>query len=120
MPLELWICGLCKTENRRSHTCSKCGTSRRERHAAVHSSERAIVFRNPRTGEVRFPATTDQPMALQYQAAGFERVSIQHMTKFERDTGRVHEASNYDSNGHAERDLVGEAANPLPIKGLDG
>lgn len=119
MPILLWICGLCKTENRQSGACSKCGSPMRERHASVHSSERAVVFRNPRTGEIRYPATIDQPMAPQYQAAGFERVAIQHMTKFEHDTGRVHEASNYDSNGHAERDLAGDAANPLPLKCLD-
>lgn len=75
----------------------------------VSSNERAVVYRNPETGEYRVPGRSDRPIHPKYQAAGFtERVELgsgPEVRKFEKATGMVHEASNYDSgSGHAEKD----------------
>jgi len=39
----------------------------------------------------------DQPMPEVYARQGFERVEIMSMSKFEKETGLVHEASNFVS-----------------------
>ena len=43
------------------------------RQSAIHTSERPVVFRNPKTGELRFPATREQPMDPKYAAQGYVR-----------------------------------------------
>ena len=79
-------------ENRR---CAECDKPRFERHAQVHTSERAVVYYNPATGERRTPARADTPIPEVYASAGFERMEIMNMSQFERDTGLVHEATNF-------------------------
>ena len=54
-----------------------------------------MVFYNPSTGEHRTPARADQPMPEIYAREGFERRDIMSMTQYERETGVVHEASNF-------------------------
>lgn len=76
---------------------------------SVHTSEQAIVYRNPETNEFRVPGRADRPIHPKYQAAGFtERVALtsgSEVRKFEKSTGLIHESSNYDSgSGRAERD----------------
>lgn len=91
-----WWCGGCQTRNPGpARTCSNCGTSRIERHAQVHQQDRAVVYYNPATGERRTPARVDQPLPAVYAAQGFERREILNMTAYERETGLVHEASNF-------------------------
>jgi hypothetical protein len=90
---------------------------------AIHPSERAVVYRNPRTGEVRYPARNDQPVPPVYARQGFVRDelrSVSDVRRFEKETGRLHERSHYDpGSGRADRELTAHCGDP-PIKGLDG
>ena len=94
-----WWCGACRSpvanapEDRH---CRKCGHAKHERHARVHSAERAVVYVNPRTGEHRTPARADQPMPGIYARQGFERHEILDMSAYEKSQGVVHEASNFN------------------------
>lgn len=75
--------------------------------AGIHESERAIVFRNPQTGEVRIPGRADRPMHPKYAAAGFVREELPHLSdvrKLEKEKGLVHEATNYDNSSAEHRD----------------
>ncbi len=93
--LQFWYCW-CKTKNAGdAKKCYMCGASRIEKHAQVHASERAVVFQNPLTGEYRRPARADQPLPEVYARQGFERVEIMNMLAHERETGSVHEATNF-------------------------
>jgi len=116
MPCVSWICGNCRSMHPGSvPSCPKCGLSRRE----LRHSTKAVVYRNPATGEHRTPARSDVPMPEVYACQGFVREEIDNMSAFERETGLVHEASNYNQGGAtAERDLAAHCE-PLPIKGLD-
>lgn len=91
--LIAWWCGRCGRRNT-TRTCY-CGQARFEKHAQVHSSERAVVYYNPATGERRTPARADQPMPEAYAAAGFERREIMSMSSYEKETGLIHEATNF-------------------------
>lgn len=84
-----------------------CGYDRIERHAQVHASERAVVFRHPVTGEIRRPARADQAMDPTYAAQGFEREEIMSMTQHERETGSVHEATNWAPGNEPSPDRYG-------------
>jgi len=90
--------------------------------SAIHTSERSVVYRNPRTGEIRYPARNDQPVPPVYARQGYERHELRSAAEvraFERSTGRVHEASWYDKgSATAERELAAHME-PPPIKGLD-
>lgn len=93
--LQFWYCW-CKTRNAGdARICHMCGASRLEKHAQVHTSERAVVYWNPATGERRTPPRADQPMPEVYARQGFERREILSMSSYERETGLVHEASNF-------------------------
>lgn len=78
--------------------------------ASIHPSERAVVYRNPRTGEIRTPARNDQPIPEVYARQGYIREELSthaDVHRFEKETGRVHEASHYDGgSATAERDLA--------------
>lgn len=69
--------------------------------------ERAVIFRNPETGEIRTPARNDADMPESYRQAGFERVEVsnhQIRRELERE-GHVMEAAYYDNgSGTADRD----------------
>lgn len=41
--------------------------------AALHPKDRPVVFENPQTGEVRYPARQDSPMMPGYEERGFKR-----------------------------------------------
>lgn len=99
--------------------CTHCGSSNLElkysrfatSNTAIHKSERPIIFRNPRTGEMRFPPRDDAPLHPKYAAQGFERVeaftTFGERDAFEKSTGRVHERTHYDpGSASAERDLA--------------
>ena len=79
-----------------------------KRDAAVHTSERVRVIENPSTGEIRIPGRTDRPIHPKYQKAGFTQykdlTTLQEVRQLEKKQGLVHEASNYDNSGRAERD----------------
>lgn len=91
--------------------------------STIHTSERAVVYMNPRTGEHRTPPRADQPMPEVYRRQGFERVEMdthQKLREFEKKTGLVQESRHFDNgSGGAERSLntgIGDGPN---IKGLD-
>lgn len=75
--------------------CQECGAPRREKHAQVHASERAVVFLDPKTGAHITPARADEPMPDVYRARGYQRHEILSMTHWERQSGAVHEATNF-------------------------
>lgn len=89
---------------------------------AIHPSERAVVYRNPRTGEIRYPARNDQPVPAVYARQGYERVELDNASKlksFERATGKVHERSAcHKGSATAEHELVKGLEAPR-ITGLD-
>lgn len=96
--LQSWWCGNCSTKNTPDQrNCSKCNQSRIERHAQIHQSDRAVVYYNPVTGEHRTPPRVDMDMPEVYANAGFERKEILSMTEWERQSGSVHEATNFSS-----------------------
>jgi hypothetical protein len=95
-----------------------------ERHAQIHSAERAVVYVNPITGERRTPPRADQQMPEVYSRQGFERREIMSMTQYERETGSVHEASNYASGNepvteappmrpHAPKEVIDSLVNEV-------
>lgn len=85
--------------------------------SAIHTSERSVVYRNPRTGEIRYPARADVPVPPVYARQGYERVELtthQDVKAFERSTGRLHERSHYDpGSGRSERELAA-SCDPRP------
>lgn len=95
--LHYWICWAHHENPPEARECFQCGARRFERNAQVHSSEKAVVYLNPSTGERRVPARADQPIPEVYARQGFERVEINSMIEYEKRTGTVHEASNYRS-----------------------
>lgn len=85
-----------------------CPHSQANNLPAIHT-ERAIVWHNPSTGEYRIPGRADRPINPKYKAAGFtERMEITSMSAFEKRTGLIHEASNYNNSGRVERDTGAE------------
>lgn len=80
--------------------------------------DRAVIFRNPRTGEIRTPARNDTDMPDAYRRAGFVREEIDNHQKrreLERE-GHYMEAAYYDNgSATAEREMEASAG---PI--LDG
>jgi len=55
-----------------------CATStpeavRYSKSTQLPKNERPVIFENPQTGEVRYPATPDSPMMPGYAERGFER-----------------------------------------------
>jgi hypothetical protein len=93
--LTLWICPFGHTNTRNFVACDTCGHTRREKHAQVHASERAVVYWNPATGERRTPLRNDLPVPEIYAQQGFERREILNMGQYEKETGLVHEATNF-------------------------
>ena len=77
------------------------------RNASVHASERVVVNVNPQTGEVRIPGRADRAIDPKYAAAGYVRQELNTLAevrKLEKRHGLVHEASNFDNSGRAERE----------------
>lgn len=83
---------------------------------AIHPSERAVIWRNPATGEVRTPARTDSDMPHTYREAGFVREEIenhQQRRDLEKE-GHFMEAAYYDNgSATAERDMESGAGPSL-------
>lgn len=75
------------------------------RTAAVHSSERAVVWMNRATGSVATPPVNNAPMPARYRDNGYERVefdSLQSLDRFCKSRNLVNEAAHYDRSGHAD------------------
>lgn len=97
LTLQSWYCTeACGQRNEASaRHCQKCGRNHYERNAQVASSERAVVYLNPATGERKTPPRADQLLPEIYARQGFERHEIMSMTAYEKETGVVHEATNF-------------------------
>jgi hypothetical protein len=48
-------------------------TASKSKRALLSTKDRPVVFENPQTGEVRYPARQDSPMMPGYKERGFER-----------------------------------------------
>ena len=87
---------------------------------AIHTSERTVVYRNPRTGETRKPARNDLPVPQVYAQQGYVREELSTPAKisaFEKETGLIHERSHYDpGSGTAEREMLTYAPEAAPPK----
>jgi len=105
-------------ENSREHVCPICSAALHPilslfstPNDAIHASERPVVLRNHRTGEVRYLANRDMPVDAKYAARGFVKeeafTSFAERDAFEKSTGRIHERSHYDPGSNtAEKDLT--------------
>lgn len=107
----LWICSFGHRNSPEDKKCWECGALRAEKCAQVHTSERAVMYINPATGERRTPARADQPMPEVYSKQGFERVEIMNMTQFEKQTGVVHEATSFNPGNEPAVDDPRETVN---------
>ena len=87
---------------------------------AIHTSERTVLYRNPRTGEIRTPARNDLPMPEVYARQGYVREELDTAAKirsYEQSTGKIHERSHYDpGSGTAEREMLTYAPEAAPPK----
>jgi|ERR1700723_793081 len=92
-----WWCYCNQKNSPDSRKCCKCGASKVQRNAQVGASERAVVYHNPLTGEHKTPARADAPMPQAYSNQGFERREIMNMSAYEKETGTVHEATNFNN-----------------------
>lgn len=75
-------------------------TPRKKQLVSVHSRERVIVWRNPKTGRMAYPPKNDAPMPDRYRNAGYERHEMPHLhdvTKFEKQHKVVNEKINFNS-----------------------
>lgn len=93
--LQFWYCWCTVKNAGDAKICYMCGASRIEKHAQVHTSERAVIYHNPATGERRTPMRNDQPVPEVYARQGFERREIMNMGQYEKETGLVHEATSF-------------------------
>ena len=105
--LQAWWCTCGKRNDAALRKCSSCTANRIEKYAQVAESERAVVYINPATGERRTPARADQAMPEVYARQGFERQEIMSMTAFEKETGLVHEATNFAAGNEPSPDREG-------------
>jgi len=85
------------------------------RDAQVHSRERAVIYRGP-NGERITPPRADLPMPSRYIRQGFVREDILSMSKYERESGVVHESSNFRPGN--EPDSFREPTPPKAPKAL--
>lgn len=68
--------------------------------AQVHASEKVVVYRGPE-GDVKIPGRADRPMHPKLAAAGYVRETLETVSdvrRIEKETGLIHEASNYSEN----------------------
>jgi arginine deiminase len=92
-----WWCPRGHGNDGNNRFCYQCGHDKVEIHAQVHTRDRAVIFYNTKTGEHRTPARADQPIPEVYRAQGFERKEILSMIEWEKQSGVVHEASNFNA-----------------------
>ena len=67
--------------------------------ASVDLKERAVVWENPQTGEVRYPPKNDVPIPERYSKVGFQRRelnSLKEIQRFEKEKGVKSEIAWYD------------------------
>lgn len=103
-----WLCPSNHDNPGSERICHVCGHDRIQRNAQVSSNERAVVYRHPTTGEIRRPPRADTAMPDEYLRQGFEREEIFSMIQHEKETGSVHEATNFAPGNEPspDRDVV--------------
>ena len=80
----------------------------RQYSTAAHPNERAVVWQNPATGEVRYPGRNDVPIPQRYASQGFvrrEMPTLRDVHAFESERGVRNEKAWFD-NGSG-RDFTG-------------
>lgn len=68
-------------------------------HLPCHPKETIVYWRNPQTGEIRYPARNDVPIPPKYKAMGYERHEIRNLAevhKFEKANKVTSEIANFD------------------------
>ena len=89
------------------------GTIRQFSHS-VHPSQRAVVYENPKTGQVVYPPRNDQPIPERYRKQGYVRRelgSLRALEKFEKEKGVGSEIAHFDrgsGRGFDDGPAVGE------------
>jgi|SRR5690349_7568626 len=81
--------------------------------AAVHAKERAVVWRHPGTGKVRYPGRNDTPMPERYAAQGYERVEFDSafsLARFEKQNNVANEALHCNSGNALDADIQASPA----------
>ena len=87
--------------------CSACGKGLMEilwrtssrRDAAVHSSERSVVWYSPKEGKHQFPGRNDEPMPDRLRKRGYERKelpSLRSIEQFEKQANVASEVAWFD------------------------
>lgn len=75
--------------------------------AQIHASEKVTVYRAP-DGSVSIPGRADRPMHPKMAAAGYVRETLDtaaDVRRIEKETGTIHERSNYNANSaQADKD----------------
>lgn len=77
--------------------------------AAVHTSERPVVFEHPGTGDVKYPGRSDTPMPARYAAQGYVRrelSSLAESDRFCKQHGVVNEMVEYGRHGNETPDAT--------------
>ncbi len=76
--------------------------------ANVHSSDKVVIYENPATGDIRIPGRADRPMHPKYEAAGYQRKTldtISQIREVEQKKNLIHEGLNYSTNSaQADKD----------------
>ena len=65
----------------------------------AHPGERAVVWKHPQTGEVRYPPVNDAVIPKRYRDQGFERhelPNLRDLHRHERDHNVLSEAAHFD------------------------
>ncbi len=106
--LQSWTCPFGHNNQASNRLCGECGHDRIQRNAQVDASERVVVYRHPVTGEFKRPPRADAPMPEKYAAQGFQREEVFSMIQHEKETGSVHEASNFTAGNEPspEREII--------------
>lgn len=72
----------------------------------LHPSDRVVVYRNPKTGNIAYPGANNQPMPERYRKDGYERLEMttaNGVKKFCKENKVRNERLDFDSNGTADR-----------------
>jgi len=99
MPIATFqYCQIHKTmENYPACTHNYAGI-KRDSNAQLHPKDRPVVFENPQTGEVRYPARQDSPMMPGYKERGFERKEFTSYHEHQ-DWCKAHDVINHAAEG---------------------
>lgn len=76
--------------------------------SAIHTSEKTVIYENPRTGDIKIPGRGDRPLHPKLAAEGYQRRTLDTITQvreLERKKNVISERLNYNLHStQAERD----------------